>query len=130
MSEDAVKLAVLEQKIIDFAVVVTKLDDAITKLIDVNANITKMLAVHEERIEQCHKSDGVIIMMINEFKNQNIQEHLEVTRRINEIEIKVDEISKFRWMVAGILGIIIVVAPIVADYVVGSMGNVNIEKSK
>jgi archaellum component FlaC len=116
MSDDAVKIAVLEQRIMDFANVVSKIDDAITKLSDVNANITKMLAVHEERIEQCHKSDDLIVKMIDNLRDENSREHREVTLRIDEIEKKIEEVSKFRWMAAGVFAVIIFVAPIVTNY--------------
>jgi archaellum component FlaC len=116
MAEEAIKIAILEQKIMDFANVVSKIDDAITKLSDVNANITKMLAVHEERIEQCNKSDDLLIKMIDNLRDENSREHKEVTSRIDEVEKKIEEITKFRWMAAGVLAVIILVAPVVANY--------------
>lgn len=85
----------------DFANVVSKIDDAITKLSDVNANITKMLAVHEERIEQCNKSDNVIIKMIDNLKLDNAKEHQEVIERIESIEEEVKEVGKIKWMTVG-----------------------------
>jgi hypothetical protein len=115
-SEDLVKIAVLEQRIIDFSNVVSKIDDAITKLSDVNTNITKMLAVHEERIEQCNKSDNLIIKMIDDLKHDNTKEHKEVTNRINELESKVDEFAKIRWIAAGVIAVIVFVAPLVTNY--------------
>lgn len=101
MSEESIKVAVLEQKLMDFANVVSKIDDAITKLSDVNANITKMLAVHEERIEQCNKSDNVIIKMIDNLKLDNAKEHQEVIERIESIEEEVKEVGKIKWMTVG-----------------------------
>lgn len=101
MSEESIKVAVLEQKLMDFANVVSKIDDAITKLSDVNANITKMLAVHEERIEQCNKSDNLIIKMIDNLKIDNAKEHQEVIERIESIEEEVKEVGKIKWMTVG-----------------------------
>lgn len=85
----------------DFANVVSKIDDAITKLSDVNANITKMLAVHEERIEQCNKSDNLIIKMIDNLKIDNAKEHQEVIERIESIEEEVKQVGKIKWMTVG-----------------------------
>jgi tetrahydromethanopterin S-methyltransferase subunit G len=116
MSEEAVKIAVLEQRIMDFANVMSKIDDAITKLSDVNANITKMLAVHEERIEQCNKSDDLLIKMIDNLKDENTREHKEVTDRIDEIEKKIEDVAKFRWMAAGVLAVLIFAAPLITNY--------------
>lgn len=101
MSEELVKIAVLEQKLVDFANIVSKIDDAITKLSDVNANITKMLAVHEERIEQCNKSDNLIIKMIDDLKISNAKEHQESMSRIETIEDEIKEVGKIKWMTVG-----------------------------
>jgi tetrahydromethanopterin S-methyltransferase subunit G len=101
MSEEIVKIAVLEQKLIDFANIVSKLDSAIEKLSEVNTNITKMLAVHEERIEQCNKSDNLLIKMIEDLKHENEKDHEEVTSRIDNLEVKVEEIAKIKWMTVG-----------------------------
>jgi hypothetical protein len=116
MSEEAVKIAVLEQRVMDFANVMTKIDDAITKLSDVNTNITKMLAVHEERIEQCNRSDDLIVKMIDNLRDENFKEHKEVTKRMDDIEQKIEGITKFRWMVAGVFAVILFVAPLVTNH--------------
>lgn len=117
MLDDSVKIAVLEQKLIDFANIVTRIDDAITKISDVNANITKMLAVHEEKIEQCNKSDVLIIKMIDSMREDNKRDHRVVADRIEELEIKVDEISKFKWMIVGIVSIVVFVSPIITSHI-------------
>jgi hypothetical protein len=100
----------------DFANVMTKIDDAMTKLSDVNTNITKMLAVHEERIEQCNRSDDLIVKMIDNLRDENFKEHKEVTKRMDDIEQKIEGITKFRWMVAGVFAVILFVAPLVTNH--------------
>jgi hypothetical protein len=130
MSEEAVKIAVLEQRIMDFANVVSKIDDAITKLSDVNTNITKMLAVHEERIEQCNKSDDLIVKMIDNLRDENSREHHEVTYRIDRIEKKIEDVSKFRWMTAGVFAVIIFAAPIITNYLTSSINHPQTHKLK
>lgn len=101
MSEESIKIAVLEQKLLDFSNIVHKLDDAIQKLSEVNTNITRMLAVHDERIEQCNKSDSILIKMIDEIKKENEDDHQQVIKRIESIEDKVLEINKIKWMTVG-----------------------------
>lgn len=101
MSEEVVKIAVLEQKVLDFSNVVEKLNSAIEKLNEVNSNIIKMLAVHEERIEQCNKSDNIILKMVDEVRDQNTKEHNLVIVRVESIEEKVQEIDKIKWMTVG-----------------------------
>jgi hypothetical protein len=130
MSEEAVKIAILEHRVMDFANVVSKIDDAITKLSDVNSNITKMLAVHEERIEQCNKSDDLIIKMIDNFKHENSKEHKEASARLDTFEEKVEDISRFKWMASGILAVIIFIAPIVTNHITNLTHNSQIHKIK
>ena len=49
MAEE-VKVALLEQKLEDLKDIIVKLDDAIEKMSEVNSNVGRMLAVHEQRI--------------------------------------------------------------------------------
>jgi uncharacterized protein Smg (DUF494 family) len=102
MADDSVKIAVLEQKLVDFANIVNKLDFAVEKISEVNTNIAKMLAVHDERIEQCNKSDDVIIQMIHDLKIDNEKEHNAVIERIEAIEKDVKDVGKIKWITVGI----------------------------
>ena len=112
MDNEAVKLAVLEQKFADFINIVNKIDDAIGKLSEVSINVGKMLAVHEERIEQTMKTNDVLIKMIQDLKKDNdlvhektIERILEIeedlTENINSLQKKYDDVSKIKWMTIG-----------------------------
>lgn len=108
MSEELIKIAVLEQKLIDFGNFVGKLDNAIEKISEVNTNITKMLAVHDEKIDSCNKSDAILIKLIDDLKSENHHDHQNVHKRIDDIEERihiiqtdVSEISKIKWMTIG-----------------------------
>jgi hypothetical protein len=84
---NVIKVAVLEQKVFDLKEIVLKLEEAIERINDVNSNITKMLAVHDERIN------------MNEQNNHTLYEKVwELSRKIDsnkiDIEKKVDEVSK------------------------------------
>ena len=81
--DSKIKVAVLEERIKIHEEMVERVDAAITTLSETNQNICKMLAVHDERIVNCARSD------------ENLNE------KIGKIEGKVDELSKFRWMAAG-----------------------------
>ena len=48
--EEEVKVAVLSQKVDDLKNILVKIDDAIEKISEVNSNVSKILAVHEQRI--------------------------------------------------------------------------------
>jgi len=108
MSEEAVKIAVLEQKLLDFSNVVKKLDDAIETISEVNSNVIKMLAVHDEKIEQCNRSDDLIVKMVDGLREDNDKDHKQVMERVEKIETKVEEINKIKWMTVG-CGVLLVV---------------------
>jgi N-acetylmuramic acid 6-phosphate (MurNAc-6-P) etherase len=115
MPEDSIKIAVLEQKLLDFSNIVHKLDEAISKLSDVNANIMKMLAVHDERIEQCNKSDNLILKVIDDAKEENLKDHKVVHHRIDDVEKilekmeeRLQDVSRIKWMTIG-TGIVLAV---------------------
>ena len=46
--DDQVKVAVLEERLENFETLVNRLDSAIEKIAEVNNNVSRMLAVHED----------------------------------------------------------------------------------
>lgn len=118
MSEE-IKVAVLEQKVLDFGAVVEKLDAAITKISEVNSNITKMLAVHDEKIEQCNKSDNVIFKLIENVRLENNEDHKKSNERIVILEKEISEVSKIKWMTIGCGVVLAVLASAVSTLASG-----------
>jgi hypothetical protein len=100
MSEE-IKVAVLEQRLIDFGNVLDRLDSAITKFSEVNSNITKMLAVHDEKIEQCNRSDSLMLKLIENIKEENTEDIKKSNERIVLLEKEIGEVSKIKWMTVG-----------------------------
>ncbi len=119
MSEEIVKVAVLEQKFADFANIVNKLDDAIQKMSEVNTNVIKMLAVHDEKIEYGQRTDDLIIKMIDNLKEENQKEHKKTSDRIDDIEEQVGEISKIKWMTVGTGAVLTVLVALFASLASG-----------
>jgi ElaB/YqjD/DUF883 family membrane-anchored ribosome-binding protein len=69
-------------------------------------NISKMLAVHEEKIDQCNKTDDLISKMLTNLKDES-EKHCEaVNNRIEKIETKLDEFVKYRWIIVGIFAVV------------------------
>ena len=101
MSDEIVKVAVLEQKFADFINIVNKLDDAIQKLSEVNTNVIKMLAVHDEKIDQCNKTDDLFLKMIDDIREENAEDHQKANERILALEKEIGEVSKIKWMTIG-----------------------------
>lgn len=95
------KIAVLEERLSSYEVLMKKIDEAIQIMGKASQNINKMLAVHEERIEQCHKADDYMTRLIEELKMENKDQHEAVSERIDKIEVDVQEIGKIKWMTVG-----------------------------
>ena len=57
---DNVKVAILEERLGNFEQLVTRLDSAIEKIAEVNNNVSRMLAVHEERLSKQEDIDAVL----------------------------------------------------------------------
>ena len=65
------KLALLEEKLSIYEKMMKKIESAIEKIGETSQNISKMLAIHEEKIDQASKSDEVIVQMVNDIKKTN-----------------------------------------------------------
>ena len=100
------KIAVLEERLSSYEVLLNKIDEAIQIMGRTSQNISKMLAVHDERIEQCHKADDYIGRLIEELRVENKDSHEAVVNRIEKVESKIEDFVKFRWIVVGIFAVI------------------------
>lgn len=96
------KIAVLEERLSAYEVMMRKIDEAIQIMGKTSQNISKMLAVHEEKIDQCGKSDDLIIKMMNEMKEEGEEHCTKVSARIEKVEGRIEEFVKFRWIVVGV----------------------------
>jgi hypothetical protein len=92
-----------------------------------------MLAVHEERIEQCHKADDYIGRVIEELRVENKDQHEAVSERIEKIETKLEEVIKFRWIIIGVFAVVsfgLSQSHMVVDLLTPDSSQVIIEKNK
>jgi len=97
---EQVKVAVLEERLQNFEAIVTKLDSAIEKLAEVNNNVSRMLAVHEERITKQEEIDSVLFDKIDKLRDKMDLDHDSVTKRLSLLERKL-------WIGLGALGAIV-----------------------
>ena len=100
------KIAVLEERLSAYEMLMRRIDEAIQLMGKTSQNISKMLAVHEERIEQCGRADDYITRMIEELRIENKDQHTEVEKRIDELETKIDDVTKFRWIIVGVFAVV------------------------
>ena len=99
MEEQQVKLAVLEQKIEDLKPIVLRIDAAIEKLSEVNTTVSRMLAVHEERITKQEEIDTVLFAKIDKLRDKMDADHDRVLSRLRNLEKRV-------WMAVGGLAVL------------------------
>ena len=97
---EQIKVAVLEEKLQNFESLVTKLDSAIEKIAEVNNNVSRMLAVHEERISKQEQIDTVLFDKIDKLRDKMDSDHDSVTKRLSLLERKL-------WVGLGALGAIV-----------------------
>ena len=97
--ETEVKVAVLEQKLEDLKPIVLRIDTAIQKLSEVNTTVSRMLAVHEERISKQEETDSILFTKIDKLRDKMDGDHDLVLQRIRTLEKRV-------WMALGGLAVI------------------------
>ena len=93
MAEE-IKVAILEQKLEDLKDIIVKIDDAIEKLSEVNSNVTKMLAVHEQRISKQEETDTLLFNQIDKLRDKVDRDYDALVSRVQTIEKRV-------WMAIG-----------------------------
>ena len=109
-SSTETKIAVLEERINVYEQMMERIDTAIQKIGETSQNISQMLAIHNEKIEQCNRTDNIIVKMIEDIKVSSKEQHEQISEklgeRIGKVEEKVESISKFRWQVLGGLAVV------------------------
>ena len=98
MAED-LKVALLGQKLEDVKDIIVKIDNAIEKLSEVNSNVTKMLAVHEERISKQEETDSILFAKIDKLRDKVDRDYDALVSRVQTIEKRV-------WMAIGAIACI------------------------
>jgi mevalonate kinase len=95
------KIALLEERLSVYEQMMRKIESAIEKIGETSQNISKMLAIHDEKIDQHEKADKSLSKLINEMKEENEHNCKRVSDRIDKIEIEVNEVGKIKWMTVG-----------------------------
>ena len=99
---EQVKVAILEERLQNFETLVSRLDSAIEKLAEVNNNVSRMLAVHEERITKQEDIDSVLFDKIDKLRDKMDRDHDIVSKRLSVLERKL-------WIGIGALGSILII---------------------
>jgi tetrahydromethanopterin S-methyltransferase subunit G len=103
--DDKVQVAILEERLEQFGSIVTRIDSAIEKLSEVNNNVSRMLAVHEERISRQEEVDTILFDKIDKLRDKVDSDHDGVNQRLSLLERKL-------WTGIGVLaGLVILTNP-------------------
>jgi len=100
---EQIKVAVLEERLENFETLVTRLDSAIEKIADVNNNVSRMLAVHEERITKQEEIDQILFDKIDKLRDKMDSDHDSVSKRLSTLERKL-------WISLGALGAVVAIS--------------------
>ena len=100
------KIEVVNQKVEDLKPLIHKMESAIEKLSELNTSVSRMLAVHEERLTKQEEIDNVLFTKIDKLRDKMDLDHNSVLSRIRTIERKM-------WSIAGALAVIsVLVSPV------------------
>jgi chromosome segregation ATPase len=105
-----VRLAVLEEKLTVYEELskemLSKLEAAVDKISEANQNVAKILVRHEERLDQSIQADTAIVKLLEEFKKSHERSVKETDQRITALDNRIDDLAKFKWIIAGALLIV------------------------
>ena len=114
-NDSRIQLAVLQERFKAHEQIIDKVDTAIQTLSETNQNICKMLAVHDERLDQCSKEDT------------------DICKKVEDMESKIDGLYKFRWQIGGVLAVAVVVIgllPSITSFLTPKQAPATIERTK
>ena len=92
----------VEARLQNFETLVTRLDSAIEKIAEVNNNVSRMLAVHEQRITKQEEIDEILFDKIDKLRDKMDSDHDNVTQRLSLLERKL-------WIGIGALGAVLII---------------------
>lgn len=100
ITENKIELAVLSERFANFEVLISKIDSSIEKMTEVNSNVSRMLAVHEERLSKQEQIDVTLLDKIDKLRDQVNIDHDKLSSRLSLLERKL-------WIAIGILGTVL-----------------------
>ncbi len=93
------KVDVVNQKVEDMKPLIHKMESAIEKLSELNTSVSRMLAVHEERITKQEEIDVVLFSKVDQLRDKMDVDHNSVLSRIQSLDRKI-------WIAIGSIAVI------------------------
>ena len=147
------RMAVIEEKFTVYEKMMNKLENAIQTISEINQNISKMLILHEEKIDNSSKTDEIIFDKLRRLEEKNTEEHQKVVEKLENLESnigksieeeknkrekevskvadKIADVVKFRWIFAGGLAVVLFIfsnSSIIIDILTPDQTPAKIEK--
>ena len=79
-----------------------KLERAVGTISDNSNKVAIILERHENRLDEGDKANQAIIKMINDHQKYDEKMFDRITEKFDEMEKKIDELYRFRWIAVGI----------------------------
>ena len=120
------KVAILEEKLHTTEQLMQRIESAIEKMSEVSANVTKMLAVHEQKIEGNDKVDAILFAKIDQLSNKMDTDHNVVLDKLQGLEKKV-------WIGIGVFAVVTLIinnSEMLASILTTTQDNGRIERLK
>jgi methionine synthase II (cobalamin-independent) len=120
------KVAILEEKLHTTEQLMQRIESAIEKMSEVSANVTKMLAVHEQKIESNDKVDAILFAKIDQLSNKMDTDHNIVLDKLQGLEKKV-------WIGIGVFAVVTLIinnSEMLASILTTTQDNGRIERLK
>jgi methionine synthase II (cobalamin-independent) len=120
------KVAILEEKLHTTEQLMQRIESAIEKMSEVSANVTKMLAVHEQKIESNDKVDDILFAKIDQLSNKMDTDHHAVLDKLQGLEKKV-------WIGIGIFAVVTLIinnSEMLSSILTNTQDNGRIERLK
>ena len=116
------KVAILEEKINSSDQLLSKIESAIDKLIEANTNITRMLAVHDEKLDKQDRIDAVLFEKIDSL-HRDMTRQTDIIKKgcerdIMKVNTRLTELEKKIWMMAGGLTIVSLIFSAVGNKII------------
>jgi methionine synthase II (cobalamin-independent) len=118
------KVAILEEKLHTTEQLMQRIESAIEKMSEVSANVTKMLAVHEQKIEGNDKVDAILFAKIDQLSNKMDNDHNVVLDKLQGLEKKV-------WIGIGVFAVVTLIinnSEMLANILTTTQDNSRIER--
>ena len=116
------KVAILEEKLNSSDQLLAKIENAIDKLIEANSNITRMLAVHDEKLDKQDKIDAVLFEKIDSL-NRDLTRQTDAIKKgcegdIMKVNVRLTDLEKKMWTMAGGLAIVSLIFSAVGNKII------------